>query len=109
MRYALGNTSRPSGYDWKPANAGDESQFEASAEFNRRNHTWLCGDQAAPVEWGSHLEVLPLKVKVEYAGDASPLNVSIDGDGATRPATEVFGKLAEKIAAAEENLRKGEK
>jgi hypothetical protein len=109
VRYALGNTSRPSGYDWIPGNAGSASQFEASAEFYRRNHTWLCGDQAAPVEWGSHLEVLPLKVKVEYAGDASPLNVSIDGDGATRPATEVFGKLAEKIAAAEENQRKGEK
>ena len=106
-RYAFGQTTRPRGWDAEPKNAGATSQFEDAATFTRRNHAWACGDDLAPAEYGTHLDLLPMRARFGYRGPDAPLSVKLEGEGGTRPASEAILLAAEAAAATEEITRKG--
>ena len=107
VRYALGNTTRPCGYDAVPVNAAATSQFEESELFTRRNYDWLLGNDRAPAAYGTHLEVYPERAKVAMRHLGGPLLIDVQGDAGTRPMSDLAGELVDRVQEAEEIGRKG--
>lgn len=108
VRWAFSQTDVLGEFAAIPVGLAAQSAIDAAVRiFTCRNYSWFLGENEYARNYGTHPEMIPSEVKIDWGGHDAPLSLEITGEVGSRGASKILESLAAKIQAAEESQRTG--